>query len=889
MKSTSRADDGWLQVMGVLVLGVLMCLASTSALPQTVGFDISDATNLPGSDYNHFPVQNDDLYTCVNACRNDAQCQAFTYVQGPQAHCWLKNTVPGKSPDNCCLSGVKKPQPSLIIAMQKTWEQDGIDLPGGDYRSIPLDAPDVRKCSATCAGDSKCRAFTYVKPGIQGPAARCYLKSTVAQVKAVGCCASGIIVFPPTDIGQVSLEPATDRQGFDYKSVNLQVPDVRLCADACKADAACKAYTYVKPGVLGPEARCYVKNVVPVAKSNGCCASGVKVPDSSQNTPLARGVSKDTPLDCSQSTVADIFDKICDVMPSFKCSDKKKNCTQHTRQIYVGSTFSAATQAEFNKWQPLLGGRGALLGEAAMCALRELSPKATIGSSPTLGGPVETPMPLQTILGDVSVKQQVGFVKFDPVALQFDGYRNMRFCAPVVGCYDSVAQDVRIKLDRVKVNPPLTAGAGGPKLAEQLILTVTTETSDKTVVLKPPSFVVATPLGPVSVEPEFDYASRDSVIDSPYQSSNQTLRRTGDEPGWAGQGRLKDIYGVDYGIAFPYLYSVPWGGTSGWLSATALGNRDPSKNNPAWTVADERPDRKLSLARTSKEKDPSTEIAAFATITYPKGGDLGSLVPDWIKNLGADIKLSIFVEPRLRAAASGQFDILAAEGVISPGDIGAGGDWSGSDLAMLTGVGGAFGFGVNTGLDLVVTIPFFPSPIKIEAHPRWNPPFIETAVNKPGNKAYFASRAGPWTATEPRTYTHFRTFKYGPISSPLAELVYPYVQACVAPSKNVPDEPKPEPTATPGDASKIVAPDLMEWPCNICVFSDAKKSGGFLFPVTRPPGAKSWVCNWQYKSGCYDLCRFNPATNQLTFLRSPDKNLKIGNSTGDLCFYEPPH
>ena len=40
----------------------------------------------------------------------------------------------------------------------------------------------------------------------------------------------------------------------------------------------------------------------------------------------------------------------------------------------------------------------------------------------------------------------------------------------------------------------------------------------------------------------------------------------------------------------------------------------------------------------------------------------------------------------------------------------------------------------------------------------------------------------------------------------------------------------------------------------------------------------------EVKSGCHGMCRFNPATKQLTFLRGPDKSLKIGDQTGDpLC------
>jgi hypothetical protein len=53
------------------------------------------------------------------------------------------------------------------------------DKPGGDYLSYRMDTPDFRHCAYKCSQDSRCRAFTYVPPGIQGPAARCFLKDRI--------------------------------------------------------------------------------------------------------------------------------------------------------------------------------------------------------------------------------------------------------------------------------------------------------------------------------------------------------------------------------------------------------------------------------------------------------------------------------------------------------------------------------------------------------------------------------------------------------------------------------------------------------------------------------------------------------------------------------------
>ena len=55
----------------------------------------------------------------------------------------------------------------------------GVDRPGGDYRNFELqfDAPGL--CAGQCAQEAQCRAWTYVKPGVQGPKARCWLKNVV--------------------------------------------------------------------------------------------------------------------------------------------------------------------------------------------------------------------------------------------------------------------------------------------------------------------------------------------------------------------------------------------------------------------------------------------------------------------------------------------------------------------------------------------------------------------------------------------------------------------------------------------------------------------------------------------------------------------------------------
>jgi hypothetical protein len=70
--------------------------------------------------------------------------------------------------------------------------EEGIDRPGMDYASFDLDQADPALCQAACEQAAECRAFTYVAPGAQGAAARCWLKSGVPAPQPNSCCVSGV-------------------------------------------------------------------------------------------------------------------------------------------------------------------------------------------------------------------------------------------------------------------------------------------------------------------------------------------------------------------------------------------------------------------------------------------------------------------------------------------------------------------------------------------------------------------------------------------------------------------------------------------------------------------------------------------------------------------------
>ncbi len=118
----------------------------------------------------------------------------------------------------------------------------------------------------------------------------------------------------------IAAEQNTDRPGLDYYSFNLSHPNPALCRQTCDADDRCKAWTYVKPGIQGPTARCWLKHAVPRAYTNNCCVSGVKQGTRSES-PAA---SAPRTADCS--ALREHYDKRCGEMRSYY---SRLNCERH--------------------------------------------------------------------------------------------------------------------------------------------------------------------------------------------------------------------------------------------------------------------------------------------------------------------------------------------------------------------------------------------------------------------------------------------------------------------------------------------------------------------------------------------------------------------------------
>jgi PAN domain len=185
----------------------------------------------PGGDYQSEPISSGDPADCALLCERDRHCRAWSFnyptVLESGAVCWLKNTVPPRVPDNCCVSGVRG---AGVVEIRNGAVETSIDRPGGDYRSFDvkgseLKASEARQgetkvnepktsekagevkpekgnqkvteaedlCKAACTGDNKCRAWTFARPGYVGKEAHCFLKKEIKPPRRRAGFTSGVL------------------------------------------------------------------------------------------------------------------------------------------------------------------------------------------------------------------------------------------------------------------------------------------------------------------------------------------------------------------------------------------------------------------------------------------------------------------------------------------------------------------------------------------------------------------------------------------------------------------------------------------------------------------------------------------------------------------------
>ena len=280
----------------VRVLAVTLFVVSATSGLRAGGLEYN--TNRGGSDFWNFELDS-GADACAAACAGDARCRAFTWVrpgvQGARARCWLKNAVPGATNDNNCISGVMQAAstpgsgPGSAGGAWGVWAYqlgaDGVAWNPCDIQYVAARRPArydsapnyrlVRDADTRADADRFVSLFSrffddqpdfVVKLAPCNPDTRVFTQPPAGNPPARPVYRRG---------GQsAGLEYGVNRAGSDYRAFELDA-GAAACEQACVADGACNAFTWVKPGVQGARARCWLKNRVPGASRDSNCVSGV--------------------------------------------------------------------------------------------------------------------------------------------------------------------------------------------------------------------------------------------------------------------------------------------------------------------------------------------------------------------------------------------------------------------------------------------------------------------------------------------------------------------------------------------------------------------------------------------------------------------------------------
>gem|GEM_PF-3512149 len=160
----------------------------------------------------------DSHTTCRLRCQDNDGCFAYSFGNNT---CWLKYS-----------SGQLVPGANSISNRVDHSYRYGVDRYGGDYKAFH--AASREDCMTSCAADLRCRAYTYNSVFADN---NCWLKSTVSSPTSCQNCGSGV---------KSQGEPNVSRRGVGFAAWSTTVPalDAYKCADYCRKNPKCIAYTY---------------------------------------------------------------------------------------------------------------------------------------------------------------------------------------------------------------------------------------------------------------------------------------------------------------------------------------------------------------------------------------------------------------------------------------------------------------------------------------------------------------------------------------------------------------------------------------------------------------------------------------------------------------------
>lgn len=576
---------------------------------------------------------------------------------------------------------------------------------------------------------------------------------------------------------------------------------------------------------------------------------------------------------CDNSFVSDALNFLCDLFGSGACLSQTSSCNSYARQIYTGSVLGKKAVTQWNG----RGGSGDLMANAAICTLRELSPKVPGG------GPLKSDVSIDIGLGDVKVSQEIGYLEFDRINARFKGYRKVKFTLPVLGTFDAITQN--IDLNRVYYGTSFNSDpyAGAYLINYGYGLNLFTEEKDTQLEIKPPSFTIATPIGPFDVQPVFIYGSNTVVADKPFYK-DYTFLTLPEQDNEIPEIKYSDLYGIIDGVnaTTPSVNISNYKEQrTGWVSQLGLGTRGLISQkawSPPKTGTFSRPDYGSLdftdyLARSDEENLPTISVKAEGKIKYPK--EPSELLPKWVFDLpGVSTTAYIQVTPTIQADASGQFGIVQAEGTnhsLAGGEFKISSDRL-ANLGIYSGVKAGASFYVDVLLRIKVTASYwFGSIDLIDIDPHFPVPL------KDGTKSSNVELATAFSSNItypdfPETLDSLTTFK-GTKPNPAA-----FIEQCFAKENEVPPELPPEPEAEKGKPEDLFK---IPWPCNICIYTKEakdpitnavldKSQSEILHPATTAPG---WKCDSPAKSGCMDMCILK-SNGELVVASGPDEIAK---------------
>ncbi len=157
---------------------------------------------------------------------SDGEQQLLAMVRHPTSADWtIRDDVGARA-----LSGTGHTPSSGAIAIPGFGRagpalEKGSDRFGGDLDGVFLPDGDPTDCQRLCTENADCRAFTFVRAGVQSPDARCWLKRAERTLTEDDCCTSGL----PTDSPfWLSSDAAAAIRSSRWATVRLEGSEVVL-------------------------------------------------------------------------------------------------------------------------------------------------------------------------------------------------------------------------------------------------------------------------------------------------------------------------------------------------------------------------------------------------------------------------------------------------------------------------------------------------------------------------------------------------------------------------------------------------------------------------------------------------------------------------------------